>query len=262
MATKKPVRNTDSRVADETPASSFPIIGIGCSAGGLDALEKFFSHVPPDSGIAFIVVQHLAPDHTSALPDLLRRFTSMSVVEVRDGMIVQADCVYIIAPSKDLSLLHGKLHLIDFATDHCLHLPIDFFFRSLAEDQQAKAIGVILSGMGSDGVHGLRAIKAKNGLTLVQEPASAGADGMPKSAIDNGLADMIATPPGKTGIRSGRMPSMSSLPASPTLMRRSRKWSSPLRVMPLSDKPLNSSRSTIALAVPDEPTASCQPAPR
>jgi len=91
--------------------------------------------MPSDSGIAFVVVQHLAPDHSSALPDLLQRFTSMSVVEISDGMIMQPDCVYIIPPSKDLSLLHGKLHLLDFATAHGLHLPIDFFFRGLAEDQ-------------------------------------------------------------------------------------------------------------------------------
>ena len=177
-----------------SPVTSFPIIGIGCSAGGLDALEKFFSNVPPISGTAFIVVQHLAPDHSSALPELLRRFTSMTVTEIKDGVTVQPDCVYIIPPSRDLSLLHGTFHLLEFAAPHGLHLPINFFLRSLAEDCREKAIGVILSGMGSDGVLGLRAIKEKGGLTLVQEPASAQADGMPRSAIEAGVADLIAPP--------------------------------------------------------------------
>ena len=177
-----------------SPVTSFPIIGIGCSAGGLDALEKFFSNVPPISGTAFIVVQHLAPDHSSALPELLRRFTSMTVTEIKDGVTVQPDCVYIIPPSRDLSLLHGTFHLLEFAAPHGLHLPINFFLRSLAEDCREKAIGVILSGMGSDGVLGLRAIMEKGGLTLVQEPASAQADGMPRSAIEAGVANLIAPP--------------------------------------------------------------------
>ena len=200
MTSEKPVGPLTALSALESSVGSFPIVGIGCSAGGLDALEKFFSHVPPESGIAFIVVQHLAPDHNSALPDLLRRFTSMTIAEAKDGMTIQPDCVYIIPPSKDLSLLHGKLHLLKLATTHGPHLTIDFFFRSLAEDLQAKAIGVILSGMGSDGVLGLRAIKEKNGLTLVQEPTSAGADGMPKSVIEAGVADMIAPPEALPGL--------------------------------------------------------------
>jgi PAS domain S-box-containing protein len=203
-----------------TAPADFPIIGIGCSAGGLDALEKFFTHVLPESGIAFVIVQHLAPDHSSALPELLRRFTSMTVVEVKDGVNVQPDCVYIIPPCRDLSLLHGELHLLEFAAPHGLRLPIDFFLRSLAEDRREKAIGVILSGMGSDGVLGLRAIKEKAGLTLVQEPASAGADGMPRSAIDAGVADIVATPenlPGLIADYLGRpaLPAQAELPAPP-----------------------------------------------
>lgn len=174
--------------------SDCPVVGIGCSAGGLDALEKFFTHVPANAGLAFVVVQHLAPDHASALPELLRRYTSMTVVEIEDGMAVQPNCVFIIPPKRDLSLLHSTLHLLEFATAGGQHLPIDFFFRSLAEERLDLAIAVILSGMGSDGVQGLRAIKAKAGLTLVQLPASAGADGMPQSAIDAGLADLVAAP--------------------------------------------------------------------
>jgi two-component system, chemotaxis family, CheB/CheR fusion protein len=180
--------------ADESKHSSLPIVGIGCSAGGLEALEKFLTHVPPDSGMAIVIVQHLAPDHDSSLPQLLQRLTPMTVVEVTDGMAVQPGHVYVIPPNHDLSLLHGKLHLLDPAAPRGLRLPIDFFFRSLAEDQREKSIAVILSGMGSDGVFGLRAVKEKGGLTLVQDPATAEADSMPRSAIEAGVADIISPP--------------------------------------------------------------------
>jgi two-component system, chemotaxis family, CheB/CheR fusion protein len=183
-----------------TPAAAgssdpgFPIVGIGCSAGGLEALEKFLTHVPADSGMAIVIVQHLAPDHDSALPQLLQRLTPMPVVEVAEGMAVQPDHVYVIPPNHDLSILHGKLHLLDPAAPRGLRLPIDFFLRSLAEDQRERAIAVILSGMGSDGVFGLRAVKEKGGLTLVQEPATAEADSMPRSAIEAGVADIVSPP--------------------------------------------------------------------
>ena len=179
--------------------ADFPIIGIGCSAGGLDALEKFFTHVPACSGMTFVVIQHLAPEHVSALPDLLRRFTQMDVAEATEGMVLLPDCVYVIPPNRDLSLLHGKLHLLEPAAPRGLRLPIDFFLRTLAEDRREKAIGVILSGMGSDGVFGLRAIKEKAGLTLVQEPASAQADSMPRCAMEAGVADIVATPEAMPG---------------------------------------------------------------
>lgn len=195
-----PRRQTDVKqtppAADReaTGETVFPIVGIGCSAGGLEALEQFFTHLPADNGMAVIVVQHLAPDHASALPDLLRRYTPMRVIEAGDGQIVEPDAVYVIPPNTDLSLLHGKLHLLGPVAPRGLRLPIDFFLRALAEDQRERAIAVILSGMGSDGVLGLRAIKEKGGLTLVQDPASAQADGMPKSAIEAGLADIVAPP--------------------------------------------------------------------
>jgi len=172
----------------------FPIVGIGCSAGGLEALEKFFSHVPADSGLAFVVVQHLDPTHVSALPELIQRVTPMPVVEAGNRMAVKPNCVYLIPPNKDLSILHGALHLLDPAMPRGLRLPIDFFLRTLADDQQANAVGVILSGMGSDGLLGLRAIKEKAGLAAVQDPASAKADSMPRSVIEAGLADIVAAP--------------------------------------------------------------------
>ena len=185
----------------EKPASNarhgvdvFPIVGIGASAGGLEALEQFFSHVPANSGMAFIVVQHLDPTHKGMMPELLQRITVMPVTQVRDRMKVKRDCIYVIPPNKDLSLLHGSLHLIDPIAPRGLRLPIDFFLRSLADDLHERAIAVILSGMGSDGTLGLRAVKEFAGLALVQDPASAKFDGMPRSAIDAGLADIIATP--------------------------------------------------------------------
>jgi len=194
MATRNP-RNANTAPPEGVGKfSDVPIIGIGCSAGGLEALERFLVHVPTGSGMAFVIVQHLDPHHASALPELLQKQTGMPVVEIGNGMAVEADHVYVIPPNKDLSLLHGKLHLLDPVPPRGLRLPIDFFLRSLAEDRKEKAIGIVLSGMGSDGVFGLRAIKEKAGLTLVQEPASAQADSMPRSAIEAGVADIVAPP--------------------------------------------------------------------
>ena len=175
------------------PASvSFPIVGIGASAGGLEALEHFLSRVPKNSGMAFVIVQHLDPTRKGIMPELLQRATGMKVIQVKDRTTVQPDCVYVIPPNKDMSILHGVLHLLEPASPRGLRLPIDFFLRSLAQDQQEHSIGVILSGMGSDGTLGLRAIKEKAGVVLVQEPATAKFDGMPRSAIDAGLADIVA----------------------------------------------------------------------
>jgi len=170
----------------------FPIVGIGASAGGLEALEQFLRHVPEGCGMAFVIVQHLDPTHKGIMPELLQRTTKMVVFQVRDRMRVKPDCVYVIPPNKDMSILHGVLHLFDPIEPRGLRLPIDFFLRSLAEDRQERSIGVILSGMGSDGTMGLRAIKEKAGFALVQEPASAKFDSMPRSAIDAGLADLVA----------------------------------------------------------------------
>ncbi|GAB7025148.1 chemotaxis protein CheB [Geotalea toluenoxydans] len=142
--------------------------------------------------MAFVIVQHLDPTHKGVLPELLQHTTGMEVFQVVDRMRVKTNCVYVIPPNKDMSMLRGVLHLFEPTAPRGLRLPIDFFLRSLAEDWQELSIGVILSGMGSDGTMGLRAIKEKAGLTLVQEPASARFDSMPMSAIDAGLADIIA----------------------------------------------------------------------
>ncbi len=172
--------------------SGFPIVGIGASAGGLEALELFLGQVPQGSGMAFVIVQHLDPTHKGILPELLQRATDMQVFQVKDRMKVQPDCVYVIPPNRDMSILHGQLYLFEPAAPRGLRLPIDFFLRSLAEDQQERSIGIILSGMGSDGTMGLRAIKEKAGLVLVQTPGSAKFDSMPRSAIDAELADLVA----------------------------------------------------------------------
>jgi two-component system CheB/CheR fusion protein len=201
----KPARRTPKAadpVPEETPSPlaeaarkssrPFPIVGIGASAGGLEALELFLANVPADSGMAFVIVQHLDPTRKGLLVELLQRVTGMQVFQVKDRMRVKPDCVYVIPPNKDMSILHGVLHLLDPLAPRGLRLPIDFFFRALADDQQEHSIGVILSGMGSDGTLGLRAIKEKAGVVFVQDPASAKFDGMPRSAIEAGLADVIA----------------------------------------------------------------------
>lgn len=170
----------------------FPIVGIGASAGGLEALELFLANVPPDSGMAFVIIQHLDPTHKGIMVELLQRGTVMQVVQAKDRLQVKPNCVYVIPPNKNMSILHGVLHLLDPVTPRGLRLPIDFFFRALADDQQEHSLGVILSGMGSDGTLGLRAIKEKAGAVFVQDPDSAKFDSMPRSAIDAGLADVVA----------------------------------------------------------------------
>ncbi len=190
--TKKTALPVPAETPTPPPSLGFPIVGIGASAGGLEALEQFMSSVPAGSGMAFVVVQHLDPTRKGLMAELLQRSTPMKVVRVKDRTRVQANCVYVIPPNKDMSILHGVLHLFVPAASRGLRLPIDFFLRSLAQDQQQLSIGVILSGMGSDGTLGLRDIKEKAGLTLAQEPESAKFDSMPRSAIDSGLADIVA----------------------------------------------------------------------
>jgi two-component system CheB/CheR fusion protein len=175
-----------------TPGRLFPIVGIGASAGGLEAIELFLKHVPAGSGIAFVIVQHMDPTYKGMIVELLQRGTAMPVLQVKDGMNVEPDHIYVIPPGHDLSIVHGVLHLREPSAPRGLRLPIDFFFRSLADDRQERSIAVILSGMGSDGKLGLRAIKEKAGAVFVQTPATAKFDGMPRSAIEDGLADVIA----------------------------------------------------------------------
>ncbi len=189
---QKPTKVDRPEICAAPASVSFPIVGIGASAGGLEALEQFLRRVPKGSGMAFVVVQHLDPTHRGILDELLQRATDMRVIQVKDETTVRPNCVYVIPPNKDMSILHGVLHLLKPVAARGLRLPIDFFLRSLAQDQQDHSVGVILSGMGSDGTLGVRAIKEKAGLVLVQEPATAKFDSMPRSAIDAGLADIVA----------------------------------------------------------------------
>lgn len=181
-----------AKAADITP----PIVGIGASAGGLEALEQFFTHVGPASGLAYVVVQHLDPDKKSLLVELLQRGANIPVHEISDRCKIEANHVYVSPPGFDTSILQGVLHLLKPVDRSVPHLPIDFFLRSLALDQAGNAAGVILSGMGSDGSLGLRALRENAGGCFVQLPASANFDSMPRSAISAQLADIIA-PPGE-----------------------------------------------------------------
>ena len=176
--------------------AAFPIVGIGASAGGLAAFEAFFSGMPAvaDPNMAFVFVQHLAPDHKSLLTELIRRFTRMEVFEVEDGMEVRPNCAYIIPPNCDMALINGTLQLLIPAAPRGHRLPIDFFFRSLAESQRELAIGIVLSGTGSDGTLGVRAIKSEGGMVMAQSPTTTEFDGMPQSAISTGLVDYELAP--------------------------------------------------------------------
>ncbi|MEZ4525112.1 MAG: chemotaxis protein CheB [Desulfobacterales bacterium] len=186
----------ESALPDEPQKKHFPIVGIGASAGGLAAFEAFFSAMPADTdpGMAFVLVQHLAPDHKSILTNLIRQYTRMKVFEVEDGMDVQPNCAYIIPPNRDMAFLNGRLQLLEPSAPRGHRMPIDFFFRSLAHDQRDRSICIVLSGTGSDGTLGLRAVKGEGGMVMAQTPESAEYDGMPRSAIATGLVDYELAP--------------------------------------------------------------------
>lgn len=184
---------SDRETGPECRSSAGPcIVAIGASAGGLEAFEQFFSHLPADTGLAFVLVPHLEPTHKGMMPELVARHTKMKAREAEDGMEVRPNCIYVIPPNADLAILHGRLQVLEPAAPRGRRTPIDFFFRHLAEDQKEKAIGVILSGMGSDGTLGVKAIKEQLGMVMAQDPASAKYDGMPHSAIQTGQVDYIA----------------------------------------------------------------------
>jgi two-component system, chemotaxis family, CheB/CheR fusion protein len=172
-------------------AGGFPIVGIGASAGGLEAFTKILSHLPADIGMSFVLLLHLDPKHESLSADILSRVSRMPVTEVKDGLKVEPNRVYIIPPGFSMGILNGELNLMPRTEGRGQHLVIDFFFNSLAEDQKNLAIGVVLSGTGSDGTNGLAAIKAEGGITFAQDPASAKFDSMPQSAISSGSVDLI-----------------------------------------------------------------------
>ena len=191
---RSPARRKASLAVNPTGGNSFHVVGIGASAGGLDALERFFQHMPGNSGMAFVVVSHLDPNHVSIMPELIQKSTTMKLFQAQDGMKIEPNHVYVAPANRDLALLHGVIQLIEPIEAHGFRLPIDFFFKSLAADFGEKAICIVLSGMASDGSAGLKAVKSELGLVLVQDPLSAKFDGMPSSAIKTELADYILPP--------------------------------------------------------------------
>lgn len=167
------------------------VVGIGASAGGLDAFREFLEATPSDSGLAFVLIQHLDPTRESMMAELLSKYTAMPVVQARNAMRIEPNTVYMIPPNKFIELQNGGLYLDEPSHPRGMRLPIDHFFRSLAEQRQERAIGVVLSGTGSDGVRGLEEIKARGGMVMVQEPTTAAFDGMPRSAVAAGIVDFV-----------------------------------------------------------------------
>jgi len=172
----------------------FPIVGVGASAGGLEALQSLLRSLPANTGLAFVLVQHLDPQHESMLPTLLARASRLPVLEVTNGTVVKPDHVYVIPPNKALEIQDGTLRLLRRRKNERKHMPIDEFFESLAESEGNRAVGVVLSGLASDGTRGLAAIKSAGGITFAQDPASAKYGGMPQSAIAAGCVDFVLPP--------------------------------------------------------------------
>ena len=191
-----PQSSVQPEPASDSPQKVFPIVGIGASAGGLEAFRQLLQNLPADTGAAFVLVQHLSPTHESILPDLLARSTAMPVGEARDVEKIEPDHVYVIPSQMDLAITDGHLKLLPRAAPPEWHMPIDLFFRTLAEVRGSQAIGVVLSGTASDGTLGLKAIKAAGGICLAQDPQSAAFDGMPRNAIAGGCVDTVLPPDG------------------------------------------------------------------
>ena len=167
------------------------VVGIGASAGGLETLETFFRHMPQEAGLAFVIIQHLSPKHKSIMASLLAKHTRMPVCEIEDATPLEPGCVYLNPPNKNVAVFNRTLHLMEPIKSSVINMPVDFFFRSLSEDQKEKAIAIVLSGTASDGTLGIKAIKGEGGMVMAQDPDSAKYDGMPKSAIETGLVDFI-----------------------------------------------------------------------
>lgn len=179
---------------EKNSQNDFYIVSIGASAGGLEAIEQFFDNMPANSGMAFVVIQHLSPDYKSMMVEILSKHTDMPVLHVEDGALVQPNHIYLIPSKKNITLFHNKLFLTEKDLSRGFNLPIDIFFISLAKDQGQKAIAIVLSGTGSDGTRGIRAIKENDGMVIVQDPTTAKFNGMPNSAIATGLSDYILPP--------------------------------------------------------------------
>ncbi|MGO9255724.1 MAG: chemotaxis protein CheB [Bryobacteraceae bacterium] len=192
----------------------YPIVGVGASAGGFEAFRELLTALPADTGLALVLVQHLDPGHESMLAKLLSSATAMPVAEVKEGMAVEQNHVYVIPPNAFMEIKDGTLRLMARGEPAARHLPIDRFLRSLAEDQGSRAIGVILSGTASDGTLGLKAIKTEGGITFAQDLKSAKYDGMPRSAIASGCVDLVLGPAALASelARIGRHPYLGMAP--------------------------------------------------
>ena len=196
-STKKNTALIQAPASGPAPRLAVPpnsIVGVGASAGGLEAFEQFLAALPADTGMGFVLVQHLAPHHESILRELLSKTTSMPVIEVREGITVQPNHVYVIPPNATMSIMDGVLHLSPLGEERGQRMPIDIFFRSLAEDQQGRAIGVVLSGTASDGTVGLHAIKSLGGVTFAQDDNTAKYNAMPRNAVAGGSVDFVLPP--------------------------------------------------------------------
>jgi two-component system CheB/CheR fusion protein len=194
---RKPVKSSRKAPAPTVAAASsrsFPIVGIGASAGGLEAFSELLGHLPEKTGMAFVLVQHLDPKHGSSLQEILARTTKIPVTEITHGVIVQPDHAYVIPANTNLTIKNGMLHLGSRVLTRGQHMPIDNFFRSLAESAGQQAIGIILSGTASDGTEGCRAIKAAGGITFAQDEESAKFGDMPRNAVNAGSVDFILSP--------------------------------------------------------------------
>ncbi|MDR4497518.1 MAG: PAS domain-containing protein [Candidatus Scalindua sp.] len=168
-----------------------PVIGIGASAGGLEALEGFFVNMPPESDMAIVIVQHLAPNYKSIMGSLLKKYTRMKILDIEDGMTIEPNCVYLNPPDMDVAVINRTFQLVKPLKSHAVRLPIDYFFRSLSEERCIKAICIVLSGTGTDGTLGLKAIKGEGGMAMVQDEGQAKYNSMPRSAINTGLVDYV-----------------------------------------------------------------------
>ena len=201
----------------ETPDGSFPVVGIGASAGGLEAVSELIAELPAETGMVFLLVQHLDPRHESLLTEILAKKAEIGVETATDGMILRPDHLYVIPPNASMTLADGVLRLHPRESEERPYKPVNILFHSLAEQNVHQAVAVVLSGTDSDGAHGLEEIKAAGGITMAQTPASAKFDGMPKSAIATGCVDFVLSPQelGREIVRIGRHPYLSSSSSPP-----------------------------------------------
>ena len=188
------MENISSRTETYNKVADQYIVAIGASAGGLEAINELFDNMPSSTGCSFIIIQHLSPDYRSLMGELLSKHTQMQVFEAEEGMVPRPNCIYLIPARKTITMKNGKLKLEEKVRDHMPNKAIDIFFDSLAKEKTTKAIGIILSGTGTDGTRGMQAIKNAGGTTVVQDPITAQFDGMPNSAVASGFVDLILSP--------------------------------------------------------------------